>query len=140
MTWMKKILYIIVITLLILTVFIAYIRLMPSNSSRWHQPIEATHSANFKPGAVRVLSAEENTLARVDAIMTQLPRTRVLDGSVNQGRITYVTRTKWIGFPDYTTVEYSDGTLKMYARLRFGTSDMGVNRERLEAVMRDAGL
>lgn len=137
---MNKSVYLIVIAMFVLISLLAYIRMVPSESSHWHQPIEATENANFKRGAVRVLSAEDNILARVDAIMTELPRTRVLAGSVERGRITYVTRTKWIGFPDYTTVDYSNGFLKMYARLRFGTSDRGVNRNRLEAVIRDAGL
>ncbi|WP_420012217.1 DUF1499 domain-containing protein [Tateyamaria sp.] len=44
----------------------------------------------------------------------------------------YRTRSKWIGFPDFTTVEYVDGQIRMFARLRFGRSDLGVNGKRLE--------
>ena len=82
-----------------------------------------------------ILSVEAAALARVDAAARALPRTRVLAGSVNEGRITYVTRSKVIGFPDYTTVEHSDGLLRMHARLRFGRSDLGVNAERLRHLL-----
>ena len=64
------------------------------------------------------------------------PRTSVLAGSVDTGRITYVTRTQWMGFPDYTTVEQQGETLKLYARLRFGRSDFGVNAVRVNALVR----
>ena len=79
-----------------------------------------------------VLKPEPAGFEAADAYMRGLPRTQVLDGSVEDGRVTYVTRTRVIGFPDYTTLEYSNGQLKAYARLRFGQSDLGVNRERLE--------
>ena len=39
------------------------------------------------------------------------------------------------GFPDYTTVQHTGDQLKLFARLRFGKSDLGVNRKRLEAVL-----
>jgi uncharacterized protein (DUF1499 family) len=56
---------------------------------------------------------------------------------VEEGRITYMTRSLVFGFPDYTTVTTvpaGDGAqVVAYGRLRFGSSDMGVNRERLES-------
>ena len=85
---------------------------------------------------MRVLSAVATALARVDAAAMALPRTVRLAGSVDQGRITYRTRSKVIGFPDFTTVEYKDGQLKMFARLRFGRSDFGVNAARLKRLQR----
>jgi uncharacterized protein (DUF1499 family) len=121
--------------LLILTLCgLAYIRLAPSDVRQWHTEIEGTEDADFAGGALRVAEMEAEALARADAYMQSLPRTRVLTGSVESGRVTYVTRSKVFGFPDYTTVEYTDGLLKAYARLRFGQSDLGVNRERLEGL------
>ncbi|WP_299041572.1 DUF1499 domain-containing protein [uncultured Tateyamaria sp.] len=90
-------------------------------------------------GAIRVTETGPDALARVDAAMRALPRTTAIAGAVDERRITYVTRSKWVGFPDYTTIEHSDGLLKMHARLRFGKSDMGVNRERLERMLIVAG-
>ena len=71
-------------------------------------------------------------LARLDAIIRATPRTKVLAGAVAEGMITYVSRTRWMGFPDYTTVQRDGDVLKIYGRLRFGRSDLGVNKARVE--------
>ncbi len=112
-----------------------FVRLAPTDVARWHQPIEANVDADFAGGAIRVLTADRDAFVRVHDFATALARTDVIAGSVAEGRITYRTRSKWIGFPDFTTVEYADGTLKMHARLRFGQSDLGVNAARLEQLM-----
>ena len=114
---------------------LAFIRLAPTDPARWHLPIAETNDQTMAGGAIRVVEADPEALVRVDTAMRALPRTDVLAGSVDERHITYVTRTKWIGFPDYTTVEYSDDMLKLHARLRFGRSDLGVNRKRLERLM-----
>jgi uncharacterized protein (DUF1499 family) len=117
---------------------LAYIRFGPTDTGRWHRPIDAQSNQDVTGGAIRVVqNAPQDALTRVDAEMQALPRTRLIAGSVQEGRITYETRSLLFGFPDYTTVEHSGDTLKLYARLRFGTSDMGVNRNRLERVLRD---
>jgi uncharacterized protein (DUF1499 family) len=67
--------------------------------------------------------------------MLALPRTQMIAGAVGEGRLTYITRTKWIGFPDYTTIEQDGENIKLYARLRFGRSDLGVNRKRLDGLL-----
>ncbi|MEM9126862.1 MAG: DUF1499 domain-containing protein, partial [Pseudomonadota bacterium] len=59
-------------------------------------------------------------------------RTSVLAGSVSDGLVTYVTRSRLIGFPDYTTAQQDGDTLRIHARLRFGRSDFGVNRNRVD--------
>ncbi|XDA99596.1 DUF1499 domain-containing protein [Sulfitobacter sp. LCG007] len=114
---------------------LAYIRLAPSDPDRWHVPVGYTEDADMRDGAVRVIPAGADTFARIDAAAQALPRTQVLAGSVAQGRITYVTRSAAVGFPDYTTVEETDGKVKLYARQRFGRSDFGVNRARLERLL-----
>ena len=45
--------------------------------------------------------------------------------------VTYITRTQVLGFPDYTTAAQDGDLLKVYARLRFGRSDLGANKERI---------
>ena len=79
-------------------------------------------------------------MARIDAIARATPRTTVLAGSVAEGRITYVTRSRLWGFPDYTTVERSGDRITLFGRLRFGRGDMGVNRARIEGWLAQAGL
>jgi len=124
--------YLVVFVMLCLLASMVYVRLAPDDTARWHRPINATSSKDFSSGAIRVFDAKPDALIRVDAAARALPRTDVLAGSVEDGRITYVTRTKWAGFPDYTTIEYRDGQLRMHARLRYGLSDLGVNGKRLQ--------
>ncbi|MEE4188319.1 MAG: DUF1499 domain-containing protein [Roseobacter sp.] len=113
----------------------AYIRIAPLDPERWHQPVEATANEDRVGGAVRVIGGDEDTLRALDRAARDLKRTHVLAGSVAQGRISYVTRSLVFGFPDVTTIELTDGQIRMYARLRYGTSDLGVNRNRLERLI-----
>ncbi len=108
----------------------AYIRLAPSDPVRWHVAPEDTER-DLKGGAVRVVETGPDGLARLDKIARATPRTSVLAGSLEEGMITYITRTKVFGFPDYTTVQLDGDTLRIYARLRFGRKDFGVNRDRV---------
>lgn len=114
---------------LVMIGFAAYVRLAPSDPVRWHVAREGAEARTFKGGAIRVVEGE---LAALDKIARAEPRTRVLAGSVEEGMITYVTRSKLWGFPDYTTVWQEGGKLVLSARLRFGSSDLGVNAARLE--------
>lgn len=121
----------------------AYVRLAPSDPAVWHVDPRGGQAG---PGAATagvetplIYAAEpEALLARLDRIALETPRTQRLAGSVAEGRITYVTRSALIGFPDYTTVAVAalpDGGAQvfMFARLRFGQSDLGVNAARLQA-------
>jgi len=65
-------------------------------------------------------------------IASNTARSVVLAGSASDGMMTFVTRSKWIGFPDYTTIQLDGDKIKLHARLRFGRSDLGVNAARLE--------
>ena len=137
---MKIAMYIIVIIVCVILALMAYVRLAPTDAAKWHQPVTAAEDADMAGGAIRVVTADQDDLARVDAAMRAMPRTHVLAGSVEEGRITYVTRSAVWGFPDYTTAQFSDGVLKLHARLRFGRSDFGVNAARLSAVLRAVEL
>lgn len=110
----------------------AYIRLAPSDPTRWHVAPTGQADRDMQGGVFRVLEAGPDGLARLDAIARNTPRTTVLAGSVDEGMVTYVTRTKVIGFPDYTTAQQDGDTLRIHARLRFGRSDFGVNRNRVD--------
>lgn len=114
---------------------LCYVRFAPSDPAVWNVPVEGTGNLDLPGGALRIISGDGATFEAADAYMRALPRTKVLAGSVADGRITYVTRSRVFGFPDYTTLELSDGRLRMFARSRFGHSDLGVNRERLEGLM-----
>lgn len=111
----------------------AYIRLAPGDPARWHVATQAIADEDFANGVRRVIAPGPGALERLDRIIRATPRTRVLAGSLPEGRITYVTRSRLWGFPDYTTVEQDGGILRLHARSRFGNSDLGVNRERADS-------
>lgn len=110
----------------------AYVRLTPSDPDRWHSMPAAVTNRDTSGGAMRVVGAGQDGLARLNKIIRATPRTQVLAGSVEEGMITYVTRSRVFGFPDYTTVRQAGPQLEIYGRLRFGGSDLGVNAARID--------
>lgn len=110
---------------------LAYVRLAPTDVAKEHRPVDASEDADGEGYCTRVIAADEGALARIDAAAMEWPRTTRLAGSVEEGHVTYITRSKLVGFPDYTTVQREAGTIKIHARLRFGKSDFGVNRARV---------
>ena len=120
----------------------AYVRLAPSNVARWHvAPVAPETGQGDWPAsdghtAARSLPGDPpEVLARLDTVARMTPRTAVLAGGPEEGLVTYVTRSFLWGFPDYTTaaaVPDGEGTLlTLHGRLRFGGSDLGVNRTRI---------
>ncbi len=121
-----------------------YIRLAPSDPARWHADLGAQ---GFQPpGNAHVFCVRPDNrfgpiagdpgalLARLDAIALATPRTERLAGSVEEGRITWVTRSALMGYPDYTTAQVMDGPgLCLMGRQRFGSEDLGVNAARIGA-------
>ncbi|MEP1353215.1 MAG: DUF1499 domain-containing protein [Tateyamaria sp.] len=132
---MKVAMYIAGFIVLFVALLVVYIRFAPSDAARWHQPVEATADANFAVGASRVLAADIARFEKTDNVIRALPRTQLLAGSLEDGLVTYVTRSQLWGFPDYTTVQFENGTLKLFGRSRFGRSDLGVNAARLTQVV-----
>ena len=119
-----------------------WVRVAPVDAERVHRPVGATAPGDEgRDGGFtsvrRITASGPEVLAAIEEIAATTPRTRRVAGGVDEGRITYETRSRWIGFPDYTTaeiVEGADGTLLvLHARLRFGRSDLGVNRARVES-------
>ncbi len=131
---------------------LAYVRLAPNPPERWHvDPAAVTppSTPNFhliRPGEGPVFAMTPEALAaRLDDVARDGGAER-LAGSPEAGHVTYITRTRWIGFPDFTSIRVlpaEDGaTVAAFTRARFGVSDMGANRARLEgwlAALRDAG-
>lgn len=134
--------------LLILTIFAGlqvYIRLSTVDPAAWHidlvtarpdalQPNPAAEVTSLEGGAFVDLAPADPqaALERLARIAAQTPRTTILAGSVAEGHVTWVTRSRLWGFPDYTTAQITPQGLTLYARLRFGRSDLGVNAARLK--------
>lgn len=129
---MKRIILAGWILLCVAVVANGYVRLAPSDPAHWHVRLDFDGNRDFDGGVERVLEAGPQALAQLDAIIRATPRTSRLAGSVVGGHVTYVTRSRVLGFPDYTTVQQQGDTLRIFARLRFGRSDLGVNRARVE--------
>jgi len=125
----------------------AYIRLAPSRPDVWHvDPLTAkmpkTPNAfilrkGFRDKPVPEFAISADALAqRFDALVMSAPRVSRLAGSVSGLWITYLVRTKWMGYPDYVSVKFiaiskNRSTLAIFSRARFGRSDLGVNRARV---------
>lgn len=124
------------IILIAIIAVLVYVRLAPSDPARWHVQPAFSQDRNMPGGVVRIVETGPDGLARLDPIARAEPRTTVLAGSVAEGMITYVSRSQVIGFPDYTTVWQDGNRLVIHGRLRFGRSDFGVNRARVEAWIR----
>ncbi|WP_424833446.1 DUF1499 domain-containing protein [Ruegeria sp.] len=110
----------------------AYIRLAPSDPGLWHVTPIGEANQDLAGGVIRVVETGPKGLARLDAVARETPRTSVLAGSVQEGMVTYLTRSRVFGFPDYTTVQQDGNMLRIYARLRFGRRDFGVNKARVD--------
>ena len=140
--------YIVLVLIGLMVAFAVYVRLAPSVPAAWHvDPAAATD-----PGAKGVLLIPdaagggapvydlpmEDIMAAFDRFAMAQPRVTRLVGSVAEGRITYIARSRLWGFPDYITVEAlplgaDRSTLAILSRLRFGGSDTGVNARRMAA-------
>jgi uncharacterized protein (DUF1499 family) len=120
---------------------LAYIRLAPSAATTWHvdpttvtAPAKPNHWLVAAPSVALSLSADD-AAAKLAAIATATPRTVLLAG---EGlHTTWITRSAVMGYPDYTSVMITPtatgSEITIYARARFGQSDFGVNRARVES-------
>ena len=137
---MGKIMMLIWVCLAAVVVVVGFIRLAPVDPFDWNTQPELSEDKEFRGGIFRVVNTGPDGLRRFDRIAGQAPRTQLLAGSVEDQMVTYVTRTKLFGFPDYTTARQDGELLKVYARLRFGRSDLGVNGRRVAAWRAVAGF
>jgi uncharacterized protein (DUF1499 family) len=133
-----------IVTLAALAAFAAYVRLAPTDPDLWHADLAAD---GFDPSAGQLfcitptsrygpLEDPAAALANLDAIAVATPRTKRLAGSATEGRITWVTRSRFMDYPDFTTAQVMEGPgLCVYGRQRFGQGDWGVNAARIGAWM-----
>lgn len=131
------------IVVILFVVLVGYIRLAPSEPGRWHAHARgAPEMGEFRSEGAYIWREPvegdgRDRLKALDAVVLATPRTDRFEGSVDEAMITYITRSKWMGFPDYTTIGIHDGAaegryLEIYGRLRFGRSDLGVNAKRIK--------
>ncbi|QFT63392.1 Protein of unknown function [Roseivivax halotolerans] len=131
--------YILILLILAAIGGAVFIRFAPSDPEVWHVDPQVSADQDLAQGVRRRIPGGEERMAELDRIILSTPRTELLAGSVEEGRITYITRSKWMGFPDYTTIQQDGDVIELYARLRFGQSDMGVNKARVEGWLNELG-
>lgn len=130
--------------------FAVYVRLAPVDPLMWHVVLQTdtrvpedddcrdSVGPTARGGATGACMRDEppeTVLERLDGLAMATPRTTRIAGSAAEGRITWETRSRVFGFPDYTTAQATpvEGLtrLDLWARQRFGVDDMGVNSARL---------
>lgn len=109
-----------------------YARSLSSDPTQWHVMPNKPRDINEAGGAIRYATDTGVSLAQLDQIIRATPRTTVLAGSVDEGMITYITRSAVFGFPDYTTVRQDGPQITIYGRLRMGYADLGTNAKRID--------
>ncbi|MFO8125648.1 DUF1499 domain-containing protein [Yoonia sp.] len=135
---------ILIILVVLILGLMAYVRLAPTDTAKWHQTPDVAEPGDFPEDggfrAVRRITAPASeVLMAVEQRALATPRTTLLAGSVTEGMLTFQTRSLFWGFPDHTTVAVQGDLLVIYGRLRFGGSDMGVNRARIEGWLETLG-
>lgn len=132
-------------------VMLVWVWFAPSDPARWHlDPLAASGpevANDWRAGSegMRDIDAASPAFrvpapalaAELDRVALAEPRTVRLAGGPEALWTTYVQRSRWLGFPDYVSVRaipLGDGsaTLAIYSRARYGHSDFGVNRARVE--------
>ena len=122
----------------------AYIRLAPPYIDHAHQPPHARGPGDYEfpaghQAVRRIEGLDEDWLGRADAVILATPRTRSLS---DKSRL-YETRSRFWGFPDYTSLWIEAGEpslLVIRSTARFGDYDFGVNRARIDTWLKTLGL
>lgn len=128
---------------LIAVLLLAYIRFAPSDAEGLHHDPETAQTTG-KPNEYRLPEGTEpvfevpaqELMERLDGFIQKQPRVTRLAGQTSDLMITYVQRTRIIGYPDYITIKVvpigsAQSKLILYTRSRFGYSDFGVNKRRV---------
>lgn len=128
-----------------------YVRFAPSEPAVWARPDmpdmpdmdvgDYSEMSSFT--AVRVVAGPE-VLDELTRIAEATFGTSILNKASDDNWLTFVTRSKLWGFPDYTSVrviEKNDAfLLQIHGRLRFGKADIGVNKARIRGWLDQLGL
>lgn len=133
---------------------LAYIRLSPMDPQVWHvdpgaalrtgKPNDYLVADGGDRPALAVAETPEALLTRLDAAAMAEDGVTRLAGAPEAGWVTYVQRTRLMGYPDAISVfavpEGEGARLSLYSRSRYGHSDLGVNKARVERWLAALGL
>jgi len=135
---MKIFLFILAALFVLFIGLATYVRVASFDPTLWHVDPETAAD----PGGRGVLLREtsdmppEAALSALDKIVLATPRSRRIAGDAASGLVTYEVRTKLMRYPDYATIKAKPtdqgSELVILSRARFGQSDLGVNKARLD--------
>lgn len=139
---MRILAYIFVVIVVLLGAVAIYVRVAPLDVAEWHidpETVTPPGSPNFAllagPTAPQVDAVPLVVAGRIGAV-AEADGATVLAGSVAEGFVTYVVRSRIMGFPDVVSIRldpHDGGTrLNIFSRARFGYSDLGVNTVRVQ--------
>ncbi len=126
-------------TLLAALIGLAVIRLIPVDTEAFHEDPALPEKRRSE---VRLIGREaprypveaDELLAAFQRIATADFSTRLVEGSVEEGMMTFVSRSPVFGFRDFTTVKAVDeaggAKLSLFARPRGNVYDWGMNEKR----------
>lgn len=138
-----RILMYIVLALGALTLAAAlYVRLTPVDAAQWHvdpEDVTPPTAPNFSllagSEAVAINAPALAVAGRVQAV-AEAEGAQVVGGSLGEGHVTYVVRSRVMGFPDFVSLrlvpEEDTTRLHIFSRSGFGHSDLGVNTARVQ--------
>ena len=116
---------------------IIYVRSVGHDPDHWHvDPAKVTqvNGSNEYLGS-ETFAADPSIIG---AALTSALGGEVIAGDLSDGWATFVVRTPLVGYPDYVSVRVvpvEAGTqVIVYSRSRFGKSDLGANKTRVESL------
>ena len=141
---------ILLLLLILFALALLWVRLAPIDGDEWHidpadtDPPRGTGVRLIGPEAPRFLGMPDGVLGAFADIALSDPSTRLLDGSLDEGMMTFVARSRVFGFPDLVTVKATaegDRTkLSIISRAKYGRSDTGVNAARVDRWLHEMRL
>lgn len=131
---------------------ILWIRYAPIDRDAWH--VDPADAENLGRSGVRLIGLDaprfpadpETVLATFHDIATSEPLVRLMEGDIDEGMMTYIARSRTIGFVDFITVKaVGEGALtklSIASRARAGSKgyDWGVNARRTDRWLQEMRL
>lgn len=138
------------IVLAVVVVALLWNRLIPIDRDRWHaDPAETEDEDSFGLHVIgrespRYPSDPSTVLGEFAVIANEEPGTRRLEGDVDEGMMTFVTRIGLFGRPEFTTAKVADEgnetKLSIAVRRKKGLLGGGVDAHRLDRWLQDMRL
>ncbi|MEX3015753.1 DUF1499 domain-containing protein [Gymnodinialimonas hymeniacidonis] len=137
---MRILLYILIAIVVLAVAAAVYFRFAPLDAEALHvDPAEVTPPTNPNFALMvgtsgHFIQATPEEIATRIAAVAEADGATLLSGSPEDGHVTYVVRSRMMGFPDIMSLRWQsqdNGTqLEIFARSVYGYSDMGVNTRR----------